>query len=427
MGAFDQIMKEREWAVVGGTLLACLVVLLMLTRYEGEESNIPWLEKIRRETDLRAGDFYREPLPSERGVLLPDSDGPQDHRAWIEHRQVMRWYQQFTDELTGPDRRREFDGECLPLSDFERLTTPRCRAWWMAVLAQEEIVNIGITLGFDRREHKLGAMQLIFANGLKGWFKPCGLAYEAPESEVIAGMIDYYLGFDRTPPSVMRNITVSHLTSIVEARSSFFPLDPRTYILDQTYQTCSDRGMLFGAVVGWWTGLEDNESLPKTQAFARRYLPDGVSVREARNKLTPFANAEEVHIHILLYLVNILRVPGKNEFSTRDGEGRTRFLGVDLDRTKLRSDIPDRPTFCTACWVGQETLDRLQAAVDNYSALTRELQRAWEIAGGISQPSLVLDQLHQRLQYTVNCFESCQREYGVVHSVIIPPAQWTIR
>ena len=85
----------------------------------------------------------------------------------------------------------------------------------MAVLAQEEIVDIGITLGFDRREHKLGAMQvsgrtgpppfhgidhsprggqLIFSNGLKGWFKPCGLQYEAPESEVIAGMLDYYLG-----------------------------------------------------------------------------------------------------------------------------------------------------------------------------------------------------------------------------------------
>ena len=225
----------------------------------------------------------------------------------------------------------------------------------------------------------------------------------------------------------MRNMTVSNLKSLVQSRSTFFPLDPRYYILDQTDLSCSDQGMLFGAVVGWWTGLEDSQSLPKTQGFARRYLPDGVSIRDARAALSPFVNAEEVHIHILLYLVNILRVPGKNEFSTRDDQGRTRFLGVDLDRTKLLQDIPDRPTFCTGCWIGQETFDRLKAATSNFAALTKELQRAWEVAGDISQPQVVFDQLRRRLEYTVGCFESCQREYGIAHSVFIPPDAWSIR
>jgi hypothetical protein len=35
-----------------------------------------------------------------------------------------------------------------------------CRAWWMAVLKNEEILDIGIMLGFPFSEHKLGALQV---------------------------------------------------------------------------------------------------------------------------------------------------------------------------------------------------------------------------------------------------------------------------
>lgn len=49
----------------------------------------------------------------------------------------------------------------------------------------------------------------------------------------------------------MRNITLDFLVQIVEKTSSFYPLDKRYYILDQTFATCSDKGMLQGAMIGW--------------------------------------------------------------------------------------------------------------------------------------------------------------------------------
>lgn len=131
-------------------------------------------------------------------------------------------------------------------------------------------------LGFVREEHKLGAIQVKFENGLKGWFKPCGLHNEYPENEVISSEIEYLLGiyyitkrfnitiillkivnnllklgFHRAPPSVMRNMTVESLLSLVEKDSMFYPLDQKYYFLDQTYATCSENGMLRGALTGW--------------------------------------------------------------------------------------------------------------------------------------------------------------------------------
>ena len=38
------------------------------------------------------------------------------------------------------------------------------------------------------------ALQLIFANGMKGWYKPCGLRTEFPENELVAGALDYFIG-----------------------------------------------------------------------------------------------------------------------------------------------------------------------------------------------------------------------------------------
>lgn len=68
----------------------------------------------------------------------------------------------------------------------------------------------------------------------------------------ISLLIYYILGFNRAPPSVMRNITIGYLDSIIEKTSSFFPLDKRYYVLDQLFPTCSDKGMLIGSMTGWY-------------------------------------------------------------------------------------------------------------------------------------------------------------------------------
>jgi hypothetical protein len=87
---------------------------------------------------------------------------------------------------------------------------------------------------------------------MKGWFKPCGLSDEYPENEVVASAFDFVSGFHRSPPALMRNITVEELRHIAEKNSFFSPWDKKLAILEQTCQICSSNGIFHGAVIGWY-------------------------------------------------------------------------------------------------------------------------------------------------------------------------------
>ena len=80
---------------------------------------------------------------------------------------------------------------------------------------------------------------------------------EWPENEIIASHLDFAIGFNRTPPSVMRNITSSYLRQVIEKQSGVLSsmMNSKLLILEQLTQTCADNGVFFGAMIGWYVIL----------------------------------------------------------------------------------------------------------------------------------------------------------------------------
>ena len=154
----------------------------------------------------------------------------------------------------------------------------------------------------------------------------------------------------------------------------------------------------------------------------RHYYP-GSNIKNEREKLTPFENAEEVHSHVLLYILNIIRKPGKNEFISYHNH-RKIFMGVDLDRAEFTSGlIHEQPTFCTGCTIGEETLNILKLAGDNYLEFSKELQETVKTFGGFYLSTKQLTVLKDRINFVQNCFISCINDSK---DIIIPPSEWRI-
>uniref|UniRef100_A0A7S4HII3 Uncharacterized protein n=1 Tax=Vannella robusta TaxID=1487602 RepID=A0A7S4HII3_9EUKA len=402
--------------------LLCLIfsinVLIYLHSFMYLSPTMPWLHKVNYENSLRYDTYYK----SRSNVIRRNLKSSSLHPSL---RDTLDLYERLIQSYTPENAELGYlTTKCRDRSEFELINDEECRAWWMAVLAKEEIVDVGISLGFLRSEHKLGAVQVIFKNGMKGWYKPCGLHSEYPENEVIAGVIDFLMGFNRAPPSVMRNITSDYLVSVVKKNSHFYPLDSRYYVLDQIFATCSDNGMLNGAITAWWNGIEDGISLPKTLKYMEQYFPDS-TIQEERRKLPNHENAEQIHSHILVYLLNILRVPGKNEFVSYQGNQKY-YLGIDLDRTNLLSDIKEIPTFCEGCLIGNQTLANLKKIYHNYDDFSIEIMHTWDVLGGFTLQQKHLDGLYKRLRYIVNCFDTCMAQTSP-SSVIIPDEVWNVK
>jgi len=377
-----------------------------------------WLQKIRRENSFRHRTYY-EIENQFRTVANP---------SWSHHAEVLAIYKQLVDHYT-PDNilLNEVSERCRNENEFFWIHDVQCRAWWMAVLTKEEVVDVGIMLGFPPSEHKLGALQLIFRNGLKAWYKPCGLFSEYPENEVIASGIDFLADWKRTPPAVMRNFTVAHLNRVLKKTSWLYPLSERHSVIDQTSKICSENGQFRGAFIGWWTGLKDGVSLPKTGPFFRRYKSKS-DMRTERLKLPDSVNAEEVHIHILLYLLNINRKPGKNEFvydlpPKSPNEEKRVFMAIDLDRANLTRPATDEPTFCTGCKFGNQTVQIINNVLEDELWFREELKSLLHTLGGFFLTDAQVAGLLSRLRSVQGCINSCIKTYGR-SEVIIPDAIW---
>lgn len=157
----------------------------------------------------------------------------------------------------------------------------------------------------------------------------------------------------------------------------------------------------------------------------KKFFPSS-SIQQKRRELPDSENAEEIHSHILVYLLNILRVPGKNEFISYGGElNRKYFLAIDLDRTNLTLKIRDTPTFCEGCLIGNQTWVNLKHIYYHYEDFVKELKYTWWVLGKFTLQQNAIDGLYIRLHYIIKCFESCMVDTSP-NSVIIPDSIWNI-
>lgn len=157
-----------------------------------------------------------------------------------------------------------------------------------------------------------------------------------------------------------------------------------------------------------------------------KYFPSS-SIQEERKKLPNSENAEQIHSHILVYLLNILRVPGKNEFISYGGDSnRKYYLAIDLDRTNLSTKIRDIPTFCEGCLIGNQTWNNLKHIYYNYDEFVKELKYTWWVLGDFTLPQSAFDGLYVRLNYIIRCFESCISQ-NTLQYVIIDDSVWNIQ
>lgn len=79
---------------------------------------------------------------------------------------------------------------------------------------------------------------------------------EWPENELLASQLDYALGFDRAPPTVMRNFTASFFKNLINKNSILGKLDSKNVVMEQLISTCSDNGIFYGAMIGWYERLK---------------------------------------------------------------------------------------------------------------------------------------------------------------------------
>jgi len=419
----NQQLSKLSVILITTAIVANLVLLFLMFEFVKVSPHKPWLDKIFHANKGRYATYYAPSLSDG----IPTSSMQSNSRNWVRQRNVLELYKRLSGNYnSGNALLQSIQNRCMRLSEFDWIHDDECRAWWMAVLHNEQVVDIGIMLGFTPSEHKLGAMQLIFSNGMKGWFKPCGLSDEYPENEVVASAFDFVMGFQRSPPALIRNITVDTLRQVIWKKGVYSPFNSKSAIIEQTARICSSKGIFSGAIIGWWTGLKDGKSLPKTMKYWDKYMP-GIDVRETRMKLPDIVNAEEVHIHLMLYLLNILRIPGKNEFvftlPAREGDpARQIFVGVDLDRANLTIKAPAVvPTLCLGCVMGNHTFEILKKAAFSSTALMNELRYFWRELGGFNLPPA--KELSGRIERAYDCMNDCINLYKA-ENVIIPDEIW---
>lgn len=89
------------------------------------------------------------------------------------------------------------------------------------------------------------------------------LGNEWPENEIRSSHIDFAIGFNRVPPSVMRNFTYSYFKNVLDTQR-IAVVDSDAFALSQMEYTCSDNGVFFGAVIGWLVKITSFRSLVLT-------------------------------------------------------------------------------------------------------------------------------------------------------------------
>lgn len=106
-------------------------------------------------------------------------------------------------------------------------------------------------LNGDILDHGAGAIQLVLAEGVRAYFKPCNvLLKNSPgseywESEILAYAIDQTVGFNRTAVAVERQFSVASLRGFLRDEEAIERLE-------ETGRLCGDNGILTGALIGWF-------------------------------------------------------------------------------------------------------------------------------------------------------------------------------
>jgi hypothetical protein len=375
-----------------------------------------------RDNDLRWNKFRKEDKHSQSMQLWHDAPS-----WWPRIQESLEMFRDMMTQKMVTEDILEIRDRCLELKELDRIPRIDCRAEWTHHLASAPIVGIGIMLGFGHG--KTCALEVIFEDGRRGWFKPCGHNLEWPEMETYASALDWALGWNSVAPVVSRNISVTLMQNLIEKnlipRGNANPywdrllpsvLDRKSYIMRQLVRTCADYhnpDVLFGTMIGWWSEVEDFKTIPKS--FKRGITPE--KVLEMRKTIEDDWAGELTQNHIFFYLINILRGLGYNEYHLKYGP----LIALDLDRTDFSSfsDPITKMSICTLCKIYESTYDRIRELNQNPNHLAQAVERILsydpERLQFYRQHQTVLK---QRLAGIVRCFEECIKKYGYEDVVI---------
>jgi len=308
--------------------------------------------------------------------------------------------------------RKQLQERCRGMSDLAKSEDPHCRAEWLWYLENGEIVGIGDMMGFQRG--KKAGFQIIFEDGRKALFKPCGSGSEWPENEVRASHLDHALGFNRAPPVVMRNVSMSAMFNLHSGSSVLSSLNYKQSVLNMLSTTCAYGDTLFGATIAWFDGLSPTETIYKKAQVAQKYDFNPKDLRYSDEEELRYL-AEVTQNHFFFYLLGTLRDLGYNEYALPSGE----LMAVDLDRAKWESVGSEaKLTVCSLCLIKQETLEKIQNAVED-GALGYTVQHSL-----LFDPARLIFTdaermiLNDRLQNLIDCIYQCVKQYGEENVII---------
>lgn len=128
-----------------------------------------------------------------------------------------------------------------------------------------------------------------------------------------------------------------------------------------------------------------------------------------------------------MYILNILRIPGKNEFVVlNEHTNRYHFLAVDLDRANISNSIKfDSPTFCDSCVFGNQTTYNIEKALSHYSEFTSMFHTTTKILGEFNIKDEAFRTLKLRLGTVSRCINLCMEKY-LPSTVIVPDETWVV-